>query len=693
MAAKSPNSLAELLAESSNSIGSMGWDGKNESSDTVGAEPDPGSSKLKRKSRSKILWKVAKRKRQDEESAAGPSYPQRFPPAPPTDFERYYAIQQVLPWHEWKLCLGTLRRPLPVTFRVNASVAIPVDPVHGLPHADEWIKHGLEPPWQLGWGGAWQIGCDRNALADRWGPPVVKAANRWLGRRSASGHISRQELASMVPAELLGVQRHHMVADMCAAPGSKTIQLLDTMGSTKGAPAAHEPCTPGAGLVLANDMDLQRCWLLTARLKGIGNAAANAVVTCHSAHRLPNVTTVEGEYERYPEGPYDRIICDVPCSGDGTLRKDPKVWKQWHPMFGIKLHTIQLQIALRAAALLKVGGLMVYSTCSFNPIEDEAVVAALLDKLGGALELVNTKSALPGLERAEGISWWRVIDDQMRVYDSFDQVPPEERHAFQQSMWPPKPATSWAGAQPPPLNYCMRLYPHLSDTGGFFVALLRKKCPIPGPKLRVCQQPKEPKGKEQQGGRYGSWHGVGSAARDVANAHGLQSATLKSVQGALFSRSESVNNVVWLPPTVHEHVFDGEEPLLNLVHAGITLFSNSGKQGALEPTTEASTGMLLPHWDPSRLCELPNNELLLLLQQVLCASEKFAKEVEFKLPRKQVAQAVELPTKGPCVLWAQVTSAGRVAIAGKLSKKQIKLKMTSNHLHACIDSIEAQICV
>jgi len=76
--------------------------------------------------------------------------------------------------------------------------------------------------------------------------------------------------------------------------------------------------------VVANDMDLQRCWLLTARLRSIGNAAANAVVTCHSAHRMPNVATTDDEEERYPEGPYDRIICDVPCSGDGTLRKDPK---------------------------------------------------------------------------------------------------------------------------------------------------------------------------------------------------------------------------------------------------------------------------------------------------------------------------------------------------------------------------------
>jgi 16S rRNA C967 or C1407 C5-methylase (RsmB/RsmF family) len=76
-----------------------------------------------------------------------------------------------------------------------------------------------------------------------------------------------------------------------------------------------------------------------------------------------------------PEGVYDRIICDVPCSGDGTLRKNPNIWAEWTPEFAMGLHSLQLRIAQRGAALLKVGGYMVYSTCSFNPIENEAVVA------------------------------------------------------------------------------------------------------------------------------------------------------------------------------------------------------------------------------------------------------------------------------------------------------------------------------
>ena len=65
----------------------------------------------------------------------------------------------------------------------------------------------------------------------------------------------------------------------------------------------------------------------------------------------------------------------MPCSGDGTLRKAPDIWRRWTASNGNGLHPLQLRIALHAAHMLKIGGRMVYSTCTFNPIEDEAVVA------------------------------------------------------------------------------------------------------------------------------------------------------------------------------------------------------------------------------------------------------------------------------------------------------------------------------
>ena len=112
---------------------------------------------------------------------------------------------------------------------------------------------------------------------------------------------------------------------------------------------------------------------------------------------------------RHPEALlFDRVLADVPCSGDGTLRKAADLWRRWSPNLGNGLHPLQLRIAVRCAALTKVGGRLVYSTCSLNPVEDEAVVAALLLRAGGALRLVDARGALPGLETAQGLGDCRV---------------------------------------------------------------------------------------------------------------------------------------------------------------------------------------------------------------------------------------------------------------------------------------------
>merc|ERR1712196_492589 len=77
-------------------------------------------------------------------------------------------------------------------------------------------------------------------------------------------------------------------------------------------------------------------------------------------------------------------------------------------MSGIALHPLQIQIAMRGVSLLKVGGLMVYSTCSFNPVENEAVVKEILLRCGGAVELVDASDMLPGLIRRPGLHSWKV---------------------------------------------------------------------------------------------------------------------------------------------------------------------------------------------------------------------------------------------------------------------------------------------
>jgi len=118
------------------------------------------------------------------------------------------------------------------------------------------------------------------------------------------------------------------------------------------------------------------------------------IVLNHDAREFPNLK--EGPSERNYK--FDRVLCDVPCSGDGTLRKNTGLWKKWHPHFGHANHSLQISILERAFKLVKTGGRLVYSTCSFNPIEDEAVVAAVLEKVKGQFELVDiSKEASPEL--------------------------------------------------------------------------------------------------------------------------------------------------------------------------------------------------------------------------------------------------------------------------------------------------------
>jgi 16S rRNA C967 or C1407 C5-methylase (RsmB/RsmF family) len=83
-------------------------------------------------------------------------------------------------------------------------------------------------------------------------------------------------------------------------------------------------------------------------------------------------------------------------SGDGTIRKNPTVWKDWTPGSGNSRHFVQFNLVERGVELLKVGGIIAYSSCAINPVENEAVLARLIRQSGGALELVDCRDCLPG---------------------------------------------------------------------------------------------------------------------------------------------------------------------------------------------------------------------------------------------------------------------------------------------------------
>ena len=223
---------------------------------------------------------------------------------------------------------------------------------------------------------------------------------------------------------------------MCAAPGSKTTQMVESMHLDA------ERKTPGkmpTGVIIANDVDEKRCYMMVHQVNRLSSPCV--IATQHPAQMFPFVrlNAAEEGPEGTTKGPdlvFDRILADVPCSGDGTFRKNFDLWGKWAPAMGMGLHKIQVQIATRGIKLLKIGGRMVYSTCSLNPLEDEAVVAELLRRGKGALQLVDVSKELITLKRMAGVSEWPV-HQQGQFYDTMDALPEHVKKQAQSSWFAP----------------------------------------------------------------------------------------------------------------------------------------------------------------------------------------------------------------------------------------------------------------
>ncbi|CAD7699206.1 unnamed protein product [Ostreobium quekettii] len=387
-------------------------------------------------------------------------------------FEEYYKEQGIVPEGQWDLFMTTLRTDLPITFRINGKGKFAETLQKRLEEdifskVKELRKDTCKPPHKLEWypgGLAYRLDMSRNDLRK---DPVLSQIHEFMKRENDVGSISRQEAVSMLPPLLLDVQPHHKVLDMCAAPGSKTFQLLEMLH-------AGEPTAPPTGFVIANDADFQRCNLLVHQIKRVCSPAL--VITTHDAAHYPYPKPRRREQQ--PLLDFDRVLCDVPCSGDGTLRKAPDIWSRWTPYDGNGNHNLQLRIALRACKVLKVGGRMVYSTCSLNPVENEAVVADVLRRVGGCMELLDVSDSLPGLKTRPGLKTWKVRDKD-RWYSDWKAV-----EAFENEMGK-GPSTIVDPTMFPdalsdamPLERCLRLLPFDGDTGGFFVAVLKKVAPL-----------------------------------------------------------------------------------------------------------------------------------------------------------------------------------------------------------------------
>ncbi len=219
------------------------------------------------------------------------------------------------------------------------------------------------------------------------------------------GYFYIQEAASMIPPVVLAPEPGDRVLDLCAAPGSKTTQLAQYLRNQ--------------GLLVANDVD----W---SRLKPLGLNLMRCGVT--------NTAVVLKANNRLPEAFFDKVLVDAPCSGTGTIRRSLKTMRMWSPGLVARMTKDQRRLIRLGYALLKPGGVMVYSTCSQEPEENEGVLSWFLEREPGA----SLETFSLGIVRS----------------------PPVEE---------------WGGKRfHPAIGNVLRIYPQDNDTEGFFVAKIRK---------------------------------------------------------------------------------------------------------------------------------------------------------------------------------------------------------------------------
>lgn len=222
------------------------------------------------------------------------------------------------------------------------------------------------------------------------------------------GYFYTQEAASMIPPIVLDPEEHEIILDIAASPGSKTTQIASYMNNT--------------GILVANDYTNERMKPLSMNLQRCG------VTNCIQ-------TLMEGQRFERASIKFDRILVDAPCSGTGTIRKSVKTIYIWNPNMVRRLSITQKQLIETAFSILKENGTLVYSTCSLEPEENEAVVDFLINKYNNAkLEEVNIKN----IKKSEPI-----LEFENKKYNN-------------------------------EIRKCLRIWPQDNDTEGFFVAKIKK---------------------------------------------------------------------------------------------------------------------------------------------------------------------------------------------------------------------------
>ncbi len=242
-----------------------------------------------------------------------------------------------------------------------------------------------------------------------------------------------QDPSAMTPASRLPVKPGMRVLDLCAAPGGKSTELAARLA--------------GEGILVANDISPKRAKALQKNIELFG--VTNSLITTEYPDKLA---------EYFPSF-FDCILIDAPCSGEGMFRKDPAMVKAWTPESNSQYAAMQEDIVRAALRMLKPGGYLLYSTCTFSPMEDEATVLKML-QMDPSLRVVDMEGyegfapGRPDMVEAE-------IRDHIEEYDCRSEITDDPADNDERSIMEQ-------------LKKCVRIYPHRMDGEGHFLALLHK---------------------------------------------------------------------------------------------------------------------------------------------------------------------------------------------------------------------------
>ena len=238
-----------------------------------------------------------------------------------------------------------------------------------------------------------------------------------------TGWVYSQEPSAMYVGEVVDPQPGERVLDLCAAPGGKSTHLISLMKDQ--------------GLLVANEIFRKRALILAENLERWGTR--NTVVTNESPEKL------EKQFPKF----FDRILIDAPCSGEGMFRKEPAGIEYWNTDYPAECANRQQKIIASAIKMLKPGGILVYSTCTFAPEEDEQ----------------NTSWILKNYSEMQM--------EEVKAYPGMDHGRPE-----------------WADGNPE-LAKAIRLFPHHIKGEGHFVAKFRYGTPVAEKPLRKKRRKKK----------------------------------------------------------------------------------------------------------------------------------------------------------------------------------------------------------